>query len=235
MTLLSRRLRLAPIIVLCAAFTVASCGGSSNSNDPVIDDAPVIISDAPTSSEDTPDVVPNGTETGDLAGDPVAPILPDLISDIVTVDVTGGTYVPSVFQPRAVLLGETDQIIFEESGIILLPRAAFSDALNEPGAIRQLLLDGTGIDFPQAAGWTFRLLNNSDEISRLLWIRFRFYLPPWSSYVNIVVGDERDFIDQFNDRYFPGINPDADTTGLTSGMATAATSFTAVSSSGTTN
>lgn len=216
------------------AVFLAGCGGGSRQ--PVVEDVVVIapVVEGETDPDDAGGSVDGDGDISEAGTDaPVggAPDIPDFVADIVTVDVTGGTYIPTVFPIMASGSDVADQIIFENSGIVLIRRSVLSDALNEPGAIRQLLLEATGQDFPQAAGWTFRVLNNSDVISQLLFIRFRFYLPWFSPYANIVVGDEEDFIDTFIARYFPGLTPDSDTAGLTSDILTAGSSFATVSSS----
>lgn len=223
------------------AVLLSACGGGtapSGSIADVIEDVAVVISvDDDDMTEDTsdeadsPDTSSDGGSVGNEGDEDV--ILPE-ITDVISVDVTGGTFVPSDFTPRAVSLGEIDQIIFDESGIILLPRAALSDELNQPGGLRQLLLDGSRIDFPQASNWTFRVLNNNDIIPRLLYVRFGFYLPSWSSYVNIVVGDEDDFITQFIDRYFADLEPDSGTGDIISDVITSSSSMTTVTVTGTT-
>lgn len=225
------------LVPLCATLMLVGCGGASNRAtvvDPpnvILDQDPVNLDQDPVNADD-PQAETGGDGGSAQAATPGSevPISPGVIS----VDETGGTYVPSDFTTSSVSLGDIDQIIFDDSGIILLPRSALSDALNEPGAIRQLLLDGSGIDFPQAASWTFDVLNNSDTISQLLYIRFGFYLPPWSPYVNIVVGDETSFIEQFVERYFGDFEPTSDTGDVISDIITTSSSFSTISSSGTT-
>lgn len=239
------------LVPLCATLALVGCGGSSNRATVV--EQPEVTLDQPEVILDQGPVPVVADETQDVTGGEGQSATPGseipIPQDIVSVDVTGGTYVPSDFisvdvsdstyvpidlTPSSVSIGDIDQIIFDDSGIILLPRSALSDALNEPGAIRQLLLDGSGIDFPQAASWTFDVLNNSDTISQLLYIRFGFYLPPGSSYVNIVVGDETSFIEQFVERYFGDFEPTSDTGDVISDIITTSSSFSTISSSGTT-
>ena len=233
MTTLNLRSYLKRLFVFASVSAVAACMGSSNTGDSetgtqsTTTTVPDIIIDVPpVATPSQPD------DTGQRPLDESDSLT--VVADVVTVDVTGGTYVPDVFIPTAVQQGDIDQIIFDDSGIILLPKSALSDALNEPGAIRQLLLDGSGIDFPQAANWTFRVLDNSDTISELLWVRFRFYLPPWSSYANIVVGDEGAFIEQFIERYFDDLEPGSNTGDIMSDILTTSSSMTTVSTSGAT-
>lgn len=121
-------------------------------------------------------------------------------------------------------------VVFSDSGLILLPRSLINEALNDPGAIREVLFAVLGEDFPQAASWTFHLLDNSDPISSVLFFQYGLFVPDGASVGLIVIGDAEVFLDQL----FADVFGEADVTTrtVTDVIADVVTSSTSVSATG---
>jgi hypothetical protein len=158
------------------------------------------------------------------------PLTPDSF-ELVADELTSGEYFPPTDVVPA-SLSNASAIIYENSGLIVLPKVFITDDLNEPGAIRNLLQEAFGRDFPQAAKWTFLALNNNDYISRTLWWQFGFYIPSWSPYGLIVVGDEDSFLDElYRDLYSDAFTSVSDTHDVISDIVTSSSSVSATSGS----
>lgn len=179
------------IFVYCtvALIALAGCGGSSSPIETVTS-----VGDQTPSSEVT--LIQDAVSPPDLSDDE------DEIDDVDTVvsvaDSTGDIDIISTF---ATPVTSTDYstssaLVFENSGLIVLPKSLVSADLNDPGAIQSLLVSINGSFVPQAANWTFRALDSGDLISRLLNYAIGFYIPSYSPFVLIVIGDEGDAIDQ---------------------------------------
>ena len=218
---------LKPTLAAICFFALISCGGAQTK--PVIDDV-----DVPTviriDDTHTP-ISPEEPNVGQSQPDPVDRVPPELPTlGLVADEDTSGYYYPVDVEPVA----DTgiSAIVFSESGLIVLPKTLINGSLNDPGAIQDLLLRGLGESFPQAANWTFRALNNSDEISWVLWWRYGFYVPSYSPYGVIVVGDEDAFLGQLYEAIFGDpLEPDTGTYDMISDIVTASSSVTTTSSS----
>lgn len=200
--------------------------GSENKQTPVVIEEKLPVRDEPSRAVD----VPMGSAD---ALDPKAtkPIVPGDL-EIVADEMSYFDYIPVDVIPAAA--SDVDAIIYSRSGIILLPRSLVTNQLNDLGAIRNLLLQQLGADFPQAASWTFRVLTNDDYIPRVLRRQFGFYLPDWSPYSLIVVGDESAFLDQLFDEFFgEPFEPDTGTYDIIPSIITSSVSaVTATATSG---
>lgn len=217
--------RLPHIVFLALSVALAGCGGASDRGGAqgVIQDVdvPVVINPVvePDRGETSNPSVPN-------------PISPDDIG-IISVDVTGTTYyTPSVGDVSA-SISDAAGVIYSDSGLLILRKEFIKDDWNRPGGVRDLLYQALGEDFPQAANWSFRQLNNYDYITRALYWRYGVYVPSWSPYGLIVVGDEYSLLDQiYEDLYGDGLEPDTDTYNMISDIVTSSSSITTSATSG---
>ena len=83
-----------------------------------------------------------------------------------------------------------------------MQRSLVTRQSNDPDAIGNLLRHQLGVDFLQAASWTFKVLNNYDyNIKDVRW-QISSDLLDWSTYSLRVAGDETAFIDQLFDEIF---------------------------------
>lgn len=226
--------RLPHIILLALSATLSGCGGASGDRDagnPLQEvDVPVVIEPSDQGDETGGGDVPDGGEA--IGADEPNPITPDDVG-LISVDVTGSTYYfpPIDFDPASI--SDAGGIIYSDSGLLILRREFITDDWNRPGGVRDLLYQALGEDFPQAANWTFRQLNNNDYITRVLFWRYGLYVPSWSPYGLIVVGDEYALLDQiYEDIYGDGLEPDTSTYDMISDIVTSSSSVSATATSG---
>jgi hypothetical protein len=209
-------------------FILAGCGGSTDQGAGAARtqeaEVPVVIApvdDAtPGQTGDTPSEASSGQQ----------PLTPADVEGI-SVAATGGTYyTPVDIDPASI--SDAGGVIYADSGILILRREFITDEWNQPGGVRDLLYQALGQDFPQAANWTFRQLDSSDYITQILYWRYGLYIPSWSPYGLIVVGDEYAFLDQlYEDVFGDGLEPDTDTYDMISDIVTSSSSVSSTSSS----
>jgi hypothetical protein len=214
--------------LMASLFVLAGCGGSSDQTVGGVRtqdvEVPVVI---------TPDDVRTPTQAGDTTSEPSFDQRPLTPADIegISVGATGGTYyTPVDIVPASI--SDAGGLIYADSGIVILRKEFITDDWNDTGGVRDLLYQALGQDFPQAANWTFRQLDHGDYITQILYWQYGLYIPSWSPYGLIVVGDEYAFLDElYRDVFGDGLEPDTDTYGMISDIVTSSSSVSSTSSS----
>lgn len=145
---------------------LTACGGSSQ-------DRTTDVDDAQSQDDLVPDFVPSPVTSSDP---PPAPTLNDEFFLAASNDELGAA-------------------VFEDSGLVLLPRRLVSSDLDQSGVIEDLLFFATGERVTQSANWTHRLLVEGDPLSSILRSEFDLFMPDDAPLAFIVVGDDDAFLD----------------------------------------